>query len=109
LRSSSGVKDYFVSWDIPVCFERMYPIFKKKFSMVSDRITQDLLSFIDNQHDREPFRELFGGFISSDKGRELMKNRIKEVLPERVSHRKMLRTIVRRGIQRSHTSTSSFS
>jgi len=58
---------------------------EKKFSMISDCITQALLSFVDNHHDMGQFKELFKDYMSSDEGRELMKNMMKEVLIEVLS------------------------
>jgi Arc/MetJ-type ribon-helix-helix transcriptional regulator len=58
---------------------------EKKFSTVSDCITQALLSFVDNHHDMGQFKELFKDYMSSDEGRELMKNMMKEVLIEVLS------------------------
>jgi Arc/MetJ-type ribon-helix-helix transcriptional regulator len=62
---------------------------EKKFSTVSDCITQALLSFVDNHHDMGQFRELFKDYMSSDEGRELMKNMMKEVLLDVLSTQKI--------------------
>jgi Arc/MetJ-type ribon-helix-helix transcriptional regulator len=62
---------------------------EKKFSTVSDCITQALLSFVDNHHDMGQFRELFKDYMSSEEGRELMKTMMKEVLLDVLSHQKM--------------------
>ena len=62
---------------------------EKKFSTVSDCITQALLSFVDNHHDMGQFRELFKDYLSSDEGRELMKTMMKEVLLDVLSNQKM--------------------
>jgi hypothetical protein len=56
-----------------------------QISPVYSGITQDLLSFVDNQQDRKKFRDS----ISSDQGRDLMKNRRKEILPDGVLHQKI--------------------
>ena len=61
---------------------------EKKFSTVSDCITQALLSFVDNQHDMGQFKELFKDYLSSDEGRELMKKMMKEVLVDVLSSQK---------------------
>ena len=61
---------------------------EKKFSTVSDCITQALLSFVDKHHDMGQFRELFKDYMSSDEGRELMKTMMKEVLLDVLSHQK---------------------
>jgi len=62
---------------------------EKKFSTISDCITQALLSFVDNHHDMGQFKELFKDYMSSDEGRELMKNMMKEVLLDVLSHEKL--------------------
>ncbi|MGA2160900.1 MAG: hypothetical protein ABSG28_01680 [Methanoregula sp.] len=61
---------------------------EKKFSTVSDCITQALLSFVDNHHDKGQVRELFREYMASDEGRELMKAMMKEVLLDILSARK---------------------
>jgi hypothetical protein len=59
---------------------------EKKFSMVSDYITQVLLAFvIDNHHDKRQFKD----YMLSNEGRELMKNTMKEVLLGVSSHQKI--------------------
>ena len=63
---------------------------EKKFSTVSDCITQALLAFVDNHHDMGQFKELFKDYMSSDEGRELMKNMMKEVLLDVLSHEKLV-------------------
>jgi metal-responsive CopG/Arc/MetJ family transcriptional regulator len=62
---------------------------EKKFSTVSDCITQALISFVDNHNDMGQFKELFRDYMSSDEGRELMKNMMKEVLLDVLSHQKI--------------------
>jgi Arc/MetJ-type ribon-helix-helix transcriptional regulator len=62
---------------------------EKKFSTVSDCITQALSAFVDNHHDMGQFKELFKDYMSSDEGRELMKNMMKEVLLDVLSHQKI--------------------
>ena len=52
-------------------------------------ITQALLAFVDNHHDMGQFKELFKDYMSSDEGRELMKNMMKEVLLDVLSHQKI--------------------
>jgi len=58
---------------------------EKKFSTVSDCITQALLSFVDNHHDMGQFKELFRDYMASDEGRELMKVMMQEVLLDMLS------------------------
>jgi Arc/MetJ-type ribon-helix-helix transcriptional regulator len=62
---------------------------EKKFSTVSDCITQALLSFVDNYHDMGQFKELFKDYMSSDEGRELMKTMMKDVLLDVLSTQKI--------------------
>jgi hypothetical protein len=62
---------------------------EKKFSTVSDCITQALLAFVDNHHDMGQFKDLFRDYMSSDEGRELMKKMMKEVLLDVLSHEKI--------------------
>lgn len=57
----------------------------KKFSTVSDCITQALIYFIDNQNGMGQFPELFKEYISSDEGRDLMKKMMREVLVDVLS------------------------
>jgi len=61
---------------------------EKKFSTVSDCITQALLSFVDNHHDMGQFRELFKEYMTSEEGRELMKDMMKDVLLDVLSSQK---------------------
>ena len=61
----------------------------KKFSTVSDCITQALLSFVDNYHDMGQFKELFKDYMSSEEGREVMKMMMKEVLMDVLSSQKV--------------------
>jgi Arc/MetJ-type ribon-helix-helix transcriptional regulator len=62
---------------------------EKKFSTVSDCITQALIAFVDNQNDMGQFKELFRDYMASDEGRELMKNMMKEVLLDVLSSQKV--------------------
>ena len=62
---------------------------EKKFSTISDCITQALLSFVDNHHDMGQFKELLKDYMASDEGRELMKNMMKEVLLDVLSTQKL--------------------
>ncbi|GAB6284071.1 MAG: hypothetical protein STSR0009_02700 [Methanoregula sp.] len=62
---------------------------EKKFSTVSDCITQALLSFVDNHHDMGQFKELFKDYMSSEEGREVMKMMMKEVLMDVLSSQKV--------------------
>ncbi|MFA5254799.1 MAG: hypothetical protein WC367_09040 [Methanoregula sp.] len=62
---------------------------EKKFSTVSDCITQALLAFVDNHHDMGQFKELLKEYMSSDEGREMMKNMMKDVLVDLLSSQKI--------------------
>ncbi len=62
---------------------------EKKFSTVSDCITQALLSFVDNHHDMGQFKEYFKDYMASEEGREVMKMMMKEVLMDVLSTQKI--------------------
>jgi len=62
---------------------------EKKFSTISDCITQALLAFVDNHHDMGQVKELLKDYMSSDEGRELMKKMMKEVLVDVLSTQKL--------------------
>jgi Arc/MetJ-type ribon-helix-helix transcriptional regulator len=62
---------------------------EKKFSTISDCITQALLAFVDNHHDMGQVKELLKDYMSSDEGRELMKKMMKEVLVDVLSTQKI--------------------
>jgi len=62
---------------------------EKKFSTVSDCITQALLSFVDNHHDMGQVKELLKDYMISDEGRELMKTMMREVLVDVLSTQKI--------------------
>ncbi|MFZ1128445.1 hypothetical protein [Methanoregula sp.] len=75
----------------PNIYEKVYNLVyeEKKFSTVSDCITQALLSFVDNHHDMGQFKELLKDYMTSEEGRELMKNMMKEVLVDVLSTQKI--------------------
>jgi hypothetical protein len=58
---------------------------EKKFSTVSDCITQALLALVDNHHDMGLFKD----YLSSDEGRELMKSMMKDAPLDVLSHQKI--------------------
>ena len=62
---------------------------EKKFSTISDCITQALLSFVDNQHDMGQFRELFREYMATEEGREFLKVMMREVLVDVLSSQKL--------------------
>ena len=53
---------------------------EKKFSTVSDCITQALISFVDNHNDVGQYKELLQEYLSSDEGRDFMKKMMKDLL-----------------------------
>jgi len=53
---------------------------EKKFSTVSDCITQALLSFVENHH-KDP-AQCIREYLASDEGRAFLKSQIREVLAE---------------------------
>ena len=61
---------------------------EKKFSTVSDCITQALLSFVGNHHDMGRFREQFKDYLSSEDGQELMRAMMKEAFLDVLSSQK---------------------
>ena len=71
----------------PNVYEKVYNLVyeEKKFSTVSDCITQALIYFIDNQAGMGQFPELFKEYMNTDEGRELMKKMRKETLLEVLS------------------------
>ena len=55
---------------------------EKKFSTVSDCITQALISFVDSRHDREHSEKLFREYLSSDAGREFLRGQVRGALAD---------------------------
>jgi len=53
---------------------------EKKFSTVSDCITQALLYFVDNQNDVGQFKENLHEYLDSDEGKDFMKKIMKDLL-----------------------------
>ena len=53
---------------------------EKKFSTISDCITQALIYFIDNQNDVGQFKELFQEYLASEEGQDMMKKVMKDLL-----------------------------
>ncbi len=53
---------------------------EKKFSTVSDCITQALIYFVDNHDDVGQFKENLHEFLASDEGRDFMKKIMKDLL-----------------------------
>ncbi len=71
----------------PNVYDKVYKLVyeEKKFSTVSDCITQALIYFIDNHNGMGQFPELFKEYMNSEEGRELMKRMMKETLLEVLS------------------------
>jgi Arc/MetJ-type ribon-helix-helix transcriptional regulator len=66
----------------PNVYEKIYNLVyeEKRFSTISDCITQALIYFIDNQNDVGQFKENFQEYIASDEGKDFMKMMMKELL-----------------------------
>jgi len=87
-KGNSGGERVAISYKMPPnVYDKVYRLVyeEKKFSTVSDCITQALIYFIDNQNDVGQVKELFTEYIASDEGRDLMKKLMKEVLVEVLS------------------------
>jgi len=66
----------------PNVYEKIYNLVyeEKRFSTISDCITQALIYFIDNQNDVGQFKENFQEYLASDEGKDFMKMMMKELL-----------------------------
>jgi Arc/MetJ-type ribon-helix-helix transcriptional regulator len=66
----------------PNVYEKVYNLVyeEKKFSTVSDCITQALIYFIDNHNDVGQFKEYLEEYLASDEGKDFMKKMMKELL-----------------------------
>lgn len=66
----------------PNVYEKVYKLVyeEKKFSTVSDCITQALIYFIDNHNDVGQFKEYLEEYLVSDEGKDFMKKMMKELL-----------------------------
>lgn len=53
---------------------------EKKFSTVSDCITQALIYFVDNQNDVGQFKENLHDYLASEEGKDFMKKIMKDLL-----------------------------
>ncbi len=62
---------------------------EKKFTTISDCITQALASFVDDHHDVEQIKGEFKGYISSEEGRDLMRILLKDVMLDMLSNQKI--------------------
>ncbi len=58
---------------------------EKKFSTISDCITQALIYFVDNHSDMGQFKEQFEDFVKSEEGHELFKQMMREVMVDLLS------------------------
>ena len=85
IRSGSRVA---ISYKMPPnVYEKVHRLVyeERKFSTVSDCITQALISFIDNQNGAGQLPELFKGYLSSEEGKDLMRRIMREMLVEVLS------------------------
>jgi Arc/MetJ-type ribon-helix-helix transcriptional regulator len=66
----------------PNVYDKVYNLVyeEKRFSTVSDCITQALIYFIDNQNDVGQFKENLQDYLASDEGKDFMKKMMKELL-----------------------------
>jgi hypothetical protein len=71
----------------PNVYEKVHRLVyeEKKFSTVSDCITQALISFIDNQNGAGQIPELFEAYLFSDDGKDLMRKVTRQILMEILS------------------------
>ncbi|MFA5331004.1 MAG: hypothetical protein WC342_01370 [Methanoregula sp.] len=58
---------------------------EKRFSTVSDCITQALLAFVDDHHDRQQMEELVREYLASEEGKEFTRSQVKDVLTDMFS------------------------
>jgi Arc/MetJ-type ribon-helix-helix transcriptional regulator len=66
----------------PNVYEKVYKLVyeEKRFSTVSDCITQALINFVDNHNDVGQFREYLEEYLASEEGKDFMKKMMKELL-----------------------------
>jgi Arc/MetJ-type ribon-helix-helix transcriptional regulator len=66
----------------PNVYEKVYNLVyeEKKFSTVSDCITQALIYFIDNHNDVGQVKEQLEEYLASDEGKDFIKKMMKELL-----------------------------
>ena len=66
----------------PNVYEKIYNLVyeEKKFSTVSDCITQALIYFIDNHNDVGQLKENLEEYLASEEGKDFMKKMMKELL-----------------------------
>lgn len=55
---------------------------EKRFSTVSDCITQALLAFVDDHHDKAQMEGLVRDYLASDEGKAYIKSQVKDVLSD---------------------------
>jgi Arc/MetJ-type ribon-helix-helix transcriptional regulator len=81
--SNQGGERVAISYKMPpYIYEKVNKLVyeEKKFSTVSDCITQALISFVDNHNDVGQYKELLQEYLSSDEGRDFMKKMMKDLL-----------------------------
>jgi Arc/MetJ-type ribon-helix-helix transcriptional regulator len=66
----------------PNVYDKVYNLVyeEKKFSTVSDCITQALIYFIDNHNDVGQLKDYLEEYLASDEGKDFMKKMMKELL-----------------------------
>jgi Cdc6-like AAA superfamily ATPase len=71
----------------PNVYEKVHRLVyeEKKFSTVSDCITQALISFIDNHNGAGQIPELFEAYLSSEDGKDMMRSVTRQILMEILS------------------------
>jgi hypothetical protein len=71
----------------PNVYEKVHRLVyeEKKFSTVSDCITQALISFIDNQNGTGQIPELFEEYLSSEDGKNMLRDVTRQILMEILS------------------------
>jgi Arc/MetJ-type ribon-helix-helix transcriptional regulator len=82
----------------PNVYEKVYNLVyeEKRFSTISDCITQALIYFIDNQNDVGQFRENLQEYLASDEGKDFMKKMMKELLVDVLTTQQKMTAEVRR-------------
>lgn len=82
----------------PNVYEKVYNLVyeEKRFSTISDCITQALIYFIDNQNDVGQFKENLQEYLVSDEGKDFMKKMMKELLVDVLTTQQKMTAEVRR-------------
>ncbi|MCE5298072.1 MAG: hypothetical protein MUE45_01820 [Methanoregulaceae archaeon] len=82
----------------PNVYEKVYNLVyeEKRFSTISDCITQALIYFIDNQNDVGQFRDNLQEYLASEEGKDFMKKMMKELLVDVLTTQQKMTAEVRR-------------